>query len=664
MYIKLRQYITSLGIVLTLGLVRVLIPERPMDYTGPRALLDIFFAFGLLIFVLLTAAGIGKWILLALNLPDLSLLEQYVFGIALGLGVLAYSVLALGLKGWLTTRAITVGIGVFLVWRISLWPTILNDVVGGLRSAIRRYKLLSKGWKIAWSVGIAIGVLSLINTLVPPWAYDTLMYHLQAPRVFLQAKRIAVMPEFFETAFPLTTEMLFTVGLAYQSDIFAGLVNFVFAVLLLLGTLCLGKRILQRNEPYIALAILVGTPAFPLWATLGYTDMSWALYAILSLYAVIIQSQSEHRPVRYLILAGLMAGLAAGSKYSGLGWIMVLTLIVFLEGVRASWRQAILHAAILGIVAIVVGSPWYIKNWVQAENPIFPLVFGGPGWDAVRLELLRINGRSYGVGTSFWDFILLPWNLYANAGHFTGFAIEIPSLLFPLGLIYFLFRRDRTFHLIALATVVYTAIWFFHSQQARYYLAMYPLLSILTTVTLCEISRRFKWKKYRSPAISGLFIGLLTLSFSYQGINMLILRSPLVLVGLESKDEFLHRIVFDYKAKVFIQENILPNDRVLMLWDGQGYYCDQRCIPDADKTLWLRLKHENLSPVTIARRIRLLGANYILFSNRNVGWFIKFHDPTRVHSIAIVSFLDQFAKECTKEVYNDTEVVIYELTCY
>jgi len=664
MYIKLRQYITSLGIVLTLGLVRVLIPERPMDYTGPRAFLDIFFAFGLLIFILLTAAGIGKWILLALNLPDLSLLEQYVFGIALGLGVLAYSVLALGLKGWLTTRAITVVIGVFLVWRISMWPTILDDVVGGLRSAIRRFKLLSKGWKIAWSVGIAIGVLSLINTLVPPWAYDTLMYHLQAPRVFLQAKRIAVMPEFFETAFPLSTEMLFTMGLAYQSDIFAGLVNFVYAVLLLLGTLCMGKRILQRNEPYIALAILVGTPAYPLWATLGYTDMSWALYAILSLFAVIIHSQSEHRPVSYLILAGLMAGLAAGSKYTGLGWIMALTLIVFFEGVRSSWRQAILHAANLGIVAIVIGSPWYIKNWVQAENPIFPLVIGGPGWDAVRLELQNSYWQSYGVGTSFWDFILLPWNLYARADHFTGFAIEIPSLLFPLGLIYFLFRRDRTFHLIVLATTIYTAIWFIGSQQARHFLAVYPLLSLLATVTLCEISRRFKWKNYRSPAISGLFIGLLILSLFYQGINMLILRSPLVLVGLESKDEFLRRNVFDYKAMEFIQENILPSDRVLMLWDGQGYYCDQRCIPDADQALWPRLMHENLSPVTTARRIRSLGANYILFSYRDVGWFVKSHDPTRVHTIAKVSFLDHFAKICTEEVFNDTEVVIYELTCY
>jgi len=107
----------------------------------------------------------------------------------------------------------------------------------------------------------SILALTLLECLTPPWEYDGLMYHLQGPRLFLQAGRIELLPDNWQANGPATTDMLFTLGLSFGSDTFAKLVHLTYAVLLIAATFAFGQRYLKPHGGWLASAILLGIPS-------------------------------------------------------------------------------------------------------------------------------------------------------------------------------------------------------------------------------------------------------------------------------------------------------------------------------------------------------------------------------------------------------------------
>jgi uncharacterized membrane protein YidH (DUF202 family) len=87
----------ALAAFVLLGLLRLLFPEHQMDAVGPRALLDTAFSLGFFLCTLLVAISIGAKVLRWFRFSELSKAEHFLFSAALGLGVLAYGMLTLGL---------------------------------------------------------------------------------------------------------------------------------------------------------------------------------------------------------------------------------------------------------------------------------------------------------------------------------------------------------------------------------------------------------------------------------------------------------------------------------------------------------------------------------------------------------------------------------------
>ena len=63
------------------------------------------------------------------------------------------------------------------------------------------------------------------------------MYHLQGPRLFLEAGRILPLPNTWGANNPFTLELLFMFGLRFGSDNFAKLLHLSFALLLVMQLL-------------------------------------------------------------------------------------------------------------------------------------------------------------------------------------------------------------------------------------------------------------------------------------------------------------------------------------------------------------------------------------------------------------------------------------------
>ncbi len=359
------------------------------------SILSAVYNLGLTALVILIAIGLGLKMLRALPLQGGTSIERGVFSAALGLGALGYAVLALGLLGllrWWVFVILLVAVSLFAREEIM---AVADGILRPLKTKSASARLTSDE-KILMVLSVAIGALAVIQALTPVWDYDGLMYHLQGPRLFIQAGQIYQVPNNWMASYPFTLEMLFTLGLGLGSEQFARLVHLTYAVLLALATYLGARRFAGRAAAWLSAAILVGIPIYPIWATMAYCDLGWALYEFLGVLAVLFwlrQSGREvHKSVKdpeahsgdrkaggWLVLAGVMMGFAIGSKYMALGGAACLGLVVLWSSRKTGWKALLKNGAIFGITALLVGSPWYIKNLLWTGNPVYPLYFTHQG---------------------------------------------------------------------------------------------------------------------------------------------------------------------------------------------------------------------------------------------------------------------------------------------
>jgi hypothetical protein len=655
-------YIFIACLVVVLAGMRLWLPERPLDYTGPRAIVDTFFVLGLLALVLLWSGVLGWKILLWLKIDRLTNLEQWIFSLVIGMGMMAYGVFALGVVGLLKTWAILIWFIIVGLWTINEWSTLLRNLPCWLEERKNALKSLDLTKHLVILISTVILVVCFLQTLTPPTGYDGLMFHLQGPRLFLNVERIILLPENWQSNGPFTVEMLFLLGLAFDSDIFSQLIHLVYTICLLLATYSFTRRFVGSRQAWISFAILLGIPLIPYLAALPNVDNAWALYEFMAMYALFLWRENN-RGKRWLVLAGLLVGLAIGIKYFALGWAGILCLWVLWESRKEGLKKSLVAGLIFGGIGLLVGSPWYLKNLILSGNPLYPFIFGGPGWDSARLGFYMKYAQGFGSGRDLLDYVLLPLKVYTEREKFISTNIELPSLLFPLVLLYPFTHRKSVPNILVCLIFLHLIIWALSTQITRYALPVFPSLSILTAYVLFDLSDRIFSPQSGRVLLAILASSMLILSLLI--LYFLLLRTwPLpVMLGMESKDDYLQRLEKSYPAQQFIKHELPAQAKVMLMWDGRSYYCDQRCLPDTDQSRWTRLFIE-AGPDTSRLTVRLHseGITHLYYSTDDIR-YVNFHDITGWTQRAVDFFLHIFVPTCTKEVYGDPWIKIYELIC-
>jgi hypothetical protein len=648
---------TVAGLVF-LTLLRIVFPERPLDYVGLQALIDLFFVIALLFAILLLSVGIGQKLIRWFSLVGITSLEQLIFSLPLGLGVLAYGVFFIGLLGLLHPWIILSYLLILFVCFLKSINSVLHQFLSQFPTILRKFVALNGWQRIILIASILILAASLLQALSPPADYDGLMYHLPAPELFLQEGRLLVLPGLWQANGPLAVQMLFTIGLSFGSDVFAKLIHLTFAVLLIIGTFSFANRFFGRTQAWVSVAILLGIPVLPIWAAWAYVDFAWAIYELLSLYAILLFVLRGER--RWLILAGVVIGFGLGTKLLAIATLGLMILFIIWKSRESGILAMLKHSALFCGIALLIASPWYLKNWLMAGNPFYPMFFGGLEWPADRLALLNQYLYSFGTGTGFLDYLFLPWNLYVNHDQFSGaLNIEIPSILFLLVFIFPFLQHNKVIKGLSGFLLLRFIVWGLGSQQTRFLLPMFPLLSVVSTQVVYTLLRIPGFRRTSRILFSGLLGGLIFATMIYS-VGFAINSAPVVM-GLESKESFLSRQPGNFQALQLITHTFDPDSRVFMMWDGKGYYCDHRCLPDAEQGQWTRLVSTSDSMQQVIATLREMGITHLLISG-DVG-FILNHDPSGQHQKAFDFFVNEFQPLCARQIFHDQWTILYEFTC-
>src|SRR5688572_14959356 len=622
----------------------------------------VWIEFGYLIalygYIHITVLGLGRMLVRRFNL-SLSKTESTLLAYMLGLGALSIVFMLIGLVGWLNSM------GIFICLAIS-----------GCVASFELYKIVLDDWSAIWRLSrnnnvyemllkifiMAMIPILLVHAFTPVWDYDALLYHLEIPRQFLAHGRIYFDPEIMRSAYPLLGEMLFVVGMAFQLDSLSKLINLTYAFLFVLSTFTFAKRFFNREVGLVAVGILISAPAFILWATWASIDFAWACYELWSIYAVALWLANEKTDTeKWLRLAGIMSGFAASTKYISIPSLLIVAVIITWMSMQRSKQrivEAIRNLLTFGLSAGLVMGAWYIKNWIWTGNPVYPLVFGGPGWGPLENQILQDYMQTFGVGKSWLDYLLLPYNVYAHHDQFSTIQQEIIHPLLWLAFLFPFVVKYQKYAAIIIYAALYYIWWLFGSQVIRFLL---PPSAFLVILAGSVIERLPLFIKNSLKLL--VIIGLMTFNLVYQFLVLNNSGAFSYLAGQKSKAEFLGLFADDFRVKQYIQETLDPAERVLFLWDGRGYYCDSRCIPDNAQSAAVGLAVGSPLPQELAHSLRLDGVTYVMLSHTDVDWFIKYHDPHEYHRNALHYYESIFLPVCGKSVYEGDGMELFKVTC-
>ncbi|MEM7262834.1 MAG: phospholipid carrier-dependent glycosyltransferase [Planctomycetota bacterium] len=486
----------------------------------------------------------------------------------LGLGVSVAVTVVGGFAGVLGAGTIVACAVVFALLFAGEWYPL------GARARIAARGVAEAVRTIPGATVLALLALALLTALSPAVSQDALHYHLEVPKRWLEAGGFVEVPGNVYSRFPMNMELLYLQALAVRGEVAAKVWHWIFAVLAAGSIGLLARRFCRCSTlAWWAPALFLAVPTVFRVSTWAYVEMPLVFYLTLGWTYVVVASEDRSQ-LRSATLAGVFLGLACGVKYTAAPVALAAAALLVIGRFGSSTcnvKERLRRTFYLGVGCAVSGSFWYLKNWIEVGNPVYPFLyssFGGGGWDAARAELFAGSLREWG-GELNWS---LPFDLTFGA---TFFSIERfdgvvgPGLLLVLPLLLWLgVRRPETRSTLVFASFLIT-LWILTTRQVRFLVPTLALLNALVPVGIVAMGSRVGQVSLRLGLIAAM-----ALSF----VSHLILfgtEAPVAYaVGLESHEANRARRLPGGDALLFarIATYVAEDERVLFAASGNPVY--------------------------------------------------------------------------------------------
>lgn len=555
--------------------------HRPFDQNNILGIADTLGTMGVVCILLTLAAVLGRCALRAFAFE--SPREALVIQIGVGYGIIAFGVLGLGFAGLIES---------LVLWGVVIAALALlhRDVMAVARElhSIGLPRRTQGENLLAVFIGLALAI-ALVFSLTPPTGWDGLQYHLVLPKLALEDGRFLPPPDNVMLSYPSLVEMLFLAAMGMKGDAAAQVIHWSYLVLMVGGVLLFAGKYFTWRIGWVAAALLVAVPSILLISTYAYNDIALMFYTLTALFWTLRALHTQQK--RDFALAGVLAGLAMGEKYTASFVPLALgAIVLFHEGRRMPRRNALANGLLLGLAAFAMALPWYLRNYFFVGNPFYPFLFGGLYWDGWRaawysrfgtgllneplqLALVPLTATIEGFQGGFFDatigallLALLPFNLLP-APRETRDA--------PTRAMWFLVAVLFVFWLVGVAES--KLLW-----QTRLLFPAFPVLAILAAEGWNRLSA-IQLPNLSAQRMASLVIALVLGLNVVSNLLAVVRNRPLeVLLGMETREEFLVRNLGGYYALAqWINANLPDDARVVSLWETRGYYIDRKMEPDA-----------------------------------------------------------------------------------
>jgi hypothetical protein len=532
-----------------------------VDYTGTLFLSAVF---------IVCAISIGKGILNLFKGAPHSLLENILFSLGLGLGTLSLLGFALGTTGFYSSVVMRFAFALLTLVSIFLnarFKSVFHEDVRAIKSqSSSRFILALSSTMLA-----CIIILNLVAALGPEVFYDSLVYHLGLPKLYLLNGRIIPTLNNIYSGVPFNAEMLYGFGLAIGGEGVAKLIPFSLGLAILVLMFSWIRRYSSRDAALVAMLLFYSSPmiAAQSWHTL--VELSWCYHSLLAMYCVITADADKIASYRRLALAGIFTGLALGTKYNAItsaAALFVVLVLKFKSLPNLSRSEALKRLGFFLFATGIVASPWIAKNYFYYQNPIFPMFDGwffpdsrGVDWRGLAADAKGRSLQSLFTPWGLWDSVAALWsNEWRGLDSLgMGFIVLLPW-------VFFLRWRTLPVQMTYLALIMGWAGWTLSSRMPRFMIFIIPLLAIILAMGIFSVDIT---KKLRRMVLCLMFAGC---AFNIVEIfrNWVTLGNWQVVIGRMDKSTYLEhtRPMYPtpyYAAMKFINDKSPLRSRVLLL---------------------------------------------------------------------------------------------------
>jgi len=469
---------------------------------------------------------------------------------------------------------VAVVFGLALILGVSEFTPVLNKVYRVLRGAggsSRFEKLLIAGF------GLTLLVEGLA-AMAPVTGSDALHYHFTAPQLVLQS---GFHPDFFlsHSFFTGQSHLLILAGLALGSSQFAMGLLYLGGVLAAGAAVCLARRWTDRRWALVVALLFLVTPVV-FWqiSSAGAPDLWMAFFATAGV--LFISQSTELPPLYHAVFSGVLAGAAAGTKYTGCI-------------VAASMAVAyLLHArSALKVFLFFVGSAcagiWpYARNLAWTGDPMFPFLTRWLFPERVNAYTLASYLADTGAGEHRSAWRILEFLFFAGIDplHPGFWQFLGPLVLAFAPLLVLVIRNDSTWRAVLPVWVLSTIGIGATSGMTRFLLPVLPLALAAVLGGAAQL-QTVGWRLARYISIASLS------GFFLLGATGLVVydRSAIsVAVGLTSREEYLRQHVQEYEKVRFINDVLggKENEGKALVFLRHLYYLRVPFLPGDPAASW------------------------------------------------------------------------------
>ena len=509
------------------------------------------------------------------------------------------------------------------------------------RSAGQDVSLLNKfeaagGWLVA--AALTAHVLSIaVLAAVPPVDRDALTHHLAVPKMYLRHGGIYEIPQVPFSYYPMSLDLLYMIPLYFGNDVIPKYIHFTFA-LLTAGLIIafLYCRIFSSTGALLGGFLFLSLPVIVKLSITVYVDLGLIFFSTAALLQLLRWAETSFRP-KHIVIAGIFTGLCLGTKPNGLlSFLFLVSAIPFLyrsgtelnlshlnderraHSLRFIFLRPLGWSAAFVVIAIIVYSPWMLRNYAWTGNPIYPMAQslfssnatpiraesevgreGAEGSEVAENQERSESGSSHFIGRkmvfgeSLPEILSIPLRVFFqgqddNPRLFDG-RLNPYLLVFPLLAFLPMSGRSRTAHiqleirLLGIFSLLYLLFAFFLvDMRIRYIAPIIPPLVILSVIGIFDLvnNMRFRFgitaRKLALSATGIVVIGFIGLNIPYLIEQFRIVDPISYLAGKVSRQDYIQKFRPEYAAIDFANRNLSENSRILALFNGNRIYYSER----------------------------------------------------------------------------------------
>jgi 4-amino-4-deoxy-L-arabinose transferase-like glycosyltransferase len=567
------------------------ISHKPFDDTVAFSLAAALWRLIVCLAIFSLAGSLGSFILRRAHWhPELHPLASLAISAGLGLGTLSLFLFGLGAL---------VGVSGWVFWLLLVLPLILlhREVLSWWQNLASLRSLWQESPPTGKAMAVILGSLLASTALValsPPVHFDSLVSHLVMPHAYLRQGQITYLPWLFMSGMPQLVEVLYLPAIALAGDPAAAFLGWGTAFLSAVGLL---GYLRQRFTPAAAWA---GTAALLSGYTLimstanAYVDWPGLFFGFAALVCLDLWRQTEDR--LSLTLSGILTGLTLGTKYTS-GVLAIALAGALIWHTWQSKHKLLPNLMRFSLPALLVFSPWLVKNLVSTGNPVYPLLFPSGAMTPIRLQ----GYQGLPPWGNWLDILFLPVRAtYLGMDAASGYGVAIGPQLLGLGALAWIGRTNRShsqklaLQNAALAALTGIGVWVIANQfsgfllQTRYYYSLFPAFAVLAAAGYDGLARLKLPKVRLERLIHALLLLVLMLNLLQVYTDTLQSGAPQTVLGLQTTDAYLTQNLGWYYPVMQHLQQLPPEDLVLLFFEPRSLYCAGRCLPDELMDRWKR----------------------------------------------------------------------------